>query len=338
VDPPAEGRKRHTQVNYTYWPNNLLKTETDPFDDPAAPHHVVAYDYDKEGRQILRQDKFDNVEQRRTESVYKPDGTTRFQTSTGTGLPTHRSFFDYDAANNLTLVKTADNYNGVPESPVDPNVSQIVNAYTTQGQLEKVEETIYPPAGGTPVAKTSLFEWERDGVIGRHTVDGQASEFDHRLDRMETRFDPFNGAEDFTASWSDSGDLNQLTLPNGAKIDQAYDGAARLIDRTVKVGTTTMSGWTDISYDDNDNRLGEQVSQRKLDGSGVRSGTSGYGYDQLDRLIRNRHGFDQGTAAVALQAGQRRQRPGRVGGVGQRLGDPGLCRHQLRLHQQPPGF
>jgi RHS repeat-associated protein len=42
-------------------------------------------------------------------------------------------------------------------------------------------------------------------------------------------------------------------------------------------------------------------SQRKLDGSGLRTGTASYGYDQLDRLISNHHPFDAGDTKVGFK-------------------------------------
>jgi YD repeat-containing protein len=244
---------------------------------------------------------YGTAEQRKTEWVFNDDGTTRFETSTGAGLTTHRSQFGYDEDNNLTSVKTADNYNLDPQSPVDPNVSQITNHYTSQGELEKLTEAIYPPGTTTAVTKTSEFTWQRDGVIKKHDIDGEESTFTHRLDRLETKFTLFNGAGDFEASWFNNGNLDGLEMPNGAQITNLYDGVSRLSDRQVKAGSTVLSSWTDIDYDDNGNRLSELTSQRKLDGSGLRTGTATYGYDQLDRLISNHHPFDAGDTKVGYQ-------------------------------------
>lgn len=295
------GTNASTKVAYTYWENNLLKTETDPFEDPVGAQHVIHYDYDKEGRQKLRKDMFGIDEQRRTEWVFNDDGTTKFETSFGPELTAHRSQFGYDAGNNLTSVKTADNYNLDPQSPVVPNISEITNFYTSQGELEKLSEAIYPPGSTSPVVKTSEFTWQRDGVIKKHEIDGEESSFTHRLDRLESVFNPFNAAENFTATWFNNGSLNELEMPNGAQITNLYDSVSRLEDRQVKAGSTVLSAWTDIDYDDNGNRLSELTSQRKLDGSDLRTGTATYGYDQLDRLISNHHAFDTGATKVGYQ-------------------------------------
>jgi hypothetical protein len=277
--------------------NNLLKTETDPFEDPVGAQHVIHYDHDKQGRQKLRKDMYGAAEQRRTEWVFNDDGTVKFETSTGAGLPTHRSQFGYDADNNLTSVSTADNV----ADPVVANISEITNLYTSQGELEKLSEAIYPPGSTTPVTRISEFTWQRDGVINRHEIDGEESTFSHRLDRLESAFNPFNATEDFTATWFNNGSLNELEMPNGAQITNGYDSVSRLSDREVTAGSTVLSAWTDIDYDDNGNRLSELTSQRKLDGSGLRTGTATYGYDQLDRLISNHHPFDASDTKVGYK-------------------------------------
>jgi hypothetical protein len=117
-----------------------------------------------------------------------------------------------------------------------------------------VTEAIYPPGTTTPVVKTSTFEWQRDGVIKKHSLDGQASTFQHRLDRLETEFTPFDGGS-FPATWFDNASLATLQMPNGARVTNGYDGVSRLEQRQVKVGSTTLSAWTGIEYDDNGNRL-----------------------------------------------------------------------------------
>jgi RHS repeat-associated protein len=288
------GESSFTKVAYTYWENNLLKTETDPFEDPDVAQRIIHYDHDKEGRQKLRRDMDGTDESRKSEWEFNDDGTVKFETSTGAGLPTHRSQFGYDADNNLTSVKTADNV----ADPVVANISEITNHYTSQGELEKLTEAIFPPGTTASVVKTSFFTWQRDGVIKKHKVDGEESEFGHRLDRLESSFTPFNGTDIFEAKWFNNGSLEQLKLPNGAEIDNLYDSVSRLEDRQVTTGSTVLSAWTDIDYDDNGNRLSEITSQRKLDGSDLRTGTATYGYDQLDRQISNHHPFDTGNTKV----------------------------------------
>ena len=183
--------------------------------------------------------------------------------------------------------------------PVVASISEITNHYTSQGELEKLSEAIFPPGSTTPVTKIS--ELQRDGVITKHEIDGEESTFDHRLDRLESVFNPFNATEDFTATWFNNGSLDTLEMPNGAEISNLYDAVSRLSDRQVTSGSTVLSAWTDIAYDDNGNRLSELTSQRKLDGSGLRTGTATYGYDQLDRLISNHHPFDAGDTKVGYK-------------------------------------
>jgi RHS repeat-associated protein len=181
---------------------------------------------------------------------------------------------------------------------VDANISQITNNYTSHGELEKLTEAIYPPGSTTPEVKESLFTWQSDGVLKKHKIDGEESQFGHRLDRLESSFTPFNGTAIFEAKWFDNGSLEQLKLPNGAKIDNLYDSVSRLENRQVTAGSTVISAWTDIDYDDNGNRLSELTSQLKLDGSELRVGTATNSYDQLDRLISNHHAFDTGDTKV----------------------------------------
>ena len=81
-------------------------------------------------------------------------------------------------------------------------------------------------------------------------------------------------------------------------IHRRIDSVSRLEEREVKAGSTVLSAWTDIAYDDNGNRLSELTSQRKLDGSALDIYRS---IDQLDRLISNHHPFDAGDTKVGYQ-------------------------------------
>src|ERR1041384_1939360 len=90
-------------------------------------------------------------------------------------------------------------------------------------------------------------------------------------------------------------------MPNGADIDNLYDSVSRLEDRQVTAGSTVLSSWSEIDYDDNGNRLSELTSHRRPDGSSLRSGSATYGYAQLDRLISNHHPFDDGDTKVGYQ-------------------------------------
>ncbi len=94
-----------------------------------------------------------------------------------------------------------------------------------------------------------------------------------------------------------SGDLERLTLPNGARITQAYDQAGRLSDEVVRQsassGSTKLASWVDIVYNFNDNRRTEQVTQRQVSGASL-SGQGESRYDRLERLTRSEHPFETG--------------------------------------------
>jgi RHS repeat-associated protein len=66
----------------------------------------------------------------------------------------------------------------------------------------------------------------------------------------------------------------------GAVTTYAYDSLSRLKTATEKTGTTTRASWT-YAYDS----AGNRTSQIRAGSTGAAAGTTGYGYDNANRLI-----------------------------------------------------
>lgn len=221
------------------------------------------------------------------QQTWLDNGSLLERKATGTGLTEQRSTFGYDADGNMTSVKTyAGGSSGV-------NVSEITATSTSAGELDTLHETIFGPAtdvNGETV--TSSFDWAQDGLLSQRTTDGKATEYDHQLNGLESSATPFGGLGTLTNTWLPNGSLAKVELPNGSTIDHTFDDADRTTNRIVENSSgTKLSSWESIGWDDNDNRTGETVHQRQVDGSDPGPGTAGYGYDTLV----NRPGFSGGS-------------------------------------------
>lgn len=277
-------------TNFTYTARNEIASES----DPADPLHRVDYSYDAEGRQRFRYDKYNGATERTVEQIYRDDGRITEKTASGGGLSTHRTTFGYDAAGNPTFA------NSYFDGSATANISSISAAYTTADELKTWTETIHP-SSGAGVTKTSSFSYERDGLLTARTVDGNQTTYVHYGNAWEKNTSPWGGLGTLTNEYHANGALRKITLPNGTTIDQTFDAADRLSSRVVKkTDGSVLSAWENILYDESDNRVAEQVSQRQTDNTTVLTGAATYGYDRLDRLTSAKHPFEEETVPYTL--------------------------------------
>jgi hypothetical protein len=132
-------------------------------------------------------------------------------------------------------------------------------------------------------------------LLSQRTTDGETG-YTHKLNGLESSATPFGNLGTLTNTWLPNGSLASVELPNGSTIDHTFDDADRTTDRIVKNSSgTKLSSWESIAWDDNDNRTGETVTQRQVDGSNPAPGTAGYGYDTLDRLVSAKHPFESAS-------------------------------------------
>jgi len=249
------GAGAFTTTNYFYTARNEIDYET----DPADPAHFIDYVYDDQGRQTLRHDRRDNgatgTVERTTQQTFNPDGTLAERKATGTGLSEHRSVFGYDPDGNTTSVNT------YRDGSASPNVSELTAGYTGAGELKDWTETIYPPTGDA-ITKSGSHVWGQDGLQDSNTVDGQTSASTWFKDGNEKTFTPYGGFGSFDSSYYGNGALNQMTLPNSARLTQHHDLAGRATSRVFTNSSgTKLSAWESIGYDQNNNNTTEAVTQ-----------------------------------------------------------------------------
>ncbi len=268
--------------------------------------HLIEYEYDGEGRQRFRRDLDTGTtspgEKRTVEQIWQADGSLaeRKATAIDPDSTEQRSTFGYDADGNMTSVAT---YAG---GSSNVNVSQITATSTSAGELETLSETIFGPTtsvnGETVI---SNFDWAQDGLLKQRETDGKATDYTHQLNGLEETVkpfaDPIGSLGTLTNTWLPNGSLANVVLPNGSTIEHTFDDAGRTTDRIVKNSSgTKLSSWESIGWDDNDNRTGETVTQRQVDGSSPAPGTATYGYDVQDRLVSAKHPFELETAGYEL--------------------------------------
>lgn len=255
--------------------------------DPADTAHRVRYAYDGEGRQISREDQTNGVTNRTIQQTRRADGRVTEKNSSFalTTSGQHRVTYGYDAHGNVTSLQT------MIDGTASPSVS-IGIAYTSADEPSTWDETV---AG---VTKRTTFAYERDGLLSRRTVDGKAMSYAHLR----------NGLERSTAAWQGdtvtfghvpSGLPASIAMPDGVDISFAWDLAGRLSAKTERMGGTTNSSWSAITYDQDDLRTSETVTMRQVDGTEL-AGAAGYGYDNLGRLVAAKHAFEPSTVQYVL--------------------------------------
>jgi RHS repeat-associated protein len=300
------GSGAFTTTNYFYTDRNEIDYETDPGD--AA--HVIDYEYDNEGRQTFRSDRYNGITgaiERTMQQVFNDDGTLSDRKATGTALSEHRSVFGYDADGNTTSVNT------YKDGSATPNISAVTANYTSGGELKDWSEAIYPPTGAA-VTKTGSYSWGQDGLQDSNTADSQTSTSTWFKDGNEKTFTPYGGFGSFTSTYFGNGAVDQMVFPNSAKLAQRYNIADLATSRVLTNSSgTKLSAWESIGYDENNNRNTETVTQTQPTGATptVRTGTGTYGYDNLDRLTSFKHPFETSTATYGLDdAGNVTSEPG----------------------------
>lgn len=82
-----------------------------------------------------------------------------------------------------------------------------------------------------------------------------------------------------------------VSQPGGVSTTYTYDPAARVSSKRVVKGASGLSAWQQVTYDGEDNRTGELVSQAQP-GGGSKMGTGTYAYDRLGRLVSATHPLD----------------------------------------------
>lgn len=282
-------------TTYTYNARNEVATESDPAD--AA--HEIRYEYDGEGRQRFRRDYHGGTLKRFTEQTYRSDGKLVVEDArfVGTENGRTRSTFDYDANGNPTATAT------YRDGATGPNVSTTSAAYTSANEIATWNETIFNPAG-VGVTKAISYAYQQDGLLQRRTVDFENTTYTYTLNGLERTVAGFGDPNVYTNTYLPSGALASRTLPNGATWTATYDLADRLTSRTLRRsdGTTVLAGWEHLTYDDNDNRLAENVSLRQLDGT-TQTGLGQYTYDKLSRLTTSKHPFEPLVQPYVLDDG-----------------------------------
>jgi RHS repeat-associated protein len=177
---------------------------------------------------------------------------------------------EYDANGNLTEVS---------QVLVDAQGGSATRVATlTYDDLDRLTSEAVPTATGTA---TVAYEYHANGTRSRVTdsVGGvTAYEYDgrNRLKEVRTGYGTANEALTTYAYWPDDL-LKEVISPNGVKASSTYDQADRLTLLTNAKGAALVSSYA-YTYDANGNR----VQQVELNG-GV-SETTGYAYDEVDRL------------------------------------------------------
>ncbi len=284
--------------------HETVRNEIDVSTDPADPNHVVDYDYDTMGRQRFRYDRWGTSPnlttrpvERTTETVYDNDGRVVANDATypaGTNGE-HKSTFCWNTEGTLRLAKTYQNGTGAGVDPCDlphgGEFSRFAGTYTSAGELESWTETL-TNTFGTTVAKTGAYTYAQDGLVSSRTMDGQTVTYASDRRGMPTRATPWGSGPSYTWNWAPSGALTLAGLPTGAGVGYTYDAAERPSSQSFVVGGgQVVAKWENIAYDQDDNRIAEQVTQLQTDGS-TQSGNASYNYDKLGRLQTFKHPFD----------------------------------------------
>jgi len=297
-----------TTTNYAYTSRNEIATETDPSD----PAHTIDYSYDPEGRQTLRQDKYNGAVERNHDQSYNDDGklAQSIASSPSTTAGRLETAYGYDANGNQTSVAAK------ADGAASTNVSSLSPTYTTADEMKILSETIYPPSGAG-VTKASNYAYAQDGLLTERTIDGKSTSYEHSLSGQQKKATPWSqptgngsfGNGSFNWTYQPSGVLREETTGNGMRNTFTFDQADRMTSKMVDVDhiqqyQCTKANWEQITYDDDDNRLSEKVTLaqtggRGCAGEGLKSGTGTYSYDRVGRLTSNHAPFDDKTVPYA---------------------------------------
>jgi RHS repeat-associated protein len=238
-----------------------LVTETLKFDENGNPEEVV----DPKGQKTTS--TFDELNRLKTKSfAFAPGDPVRPWRYTAW------LEYGYDENGNL---RTTDEHVASGTSPPDTTLS----TSRTYDHLDRLESETQPlPDGGTRTVgytyyKNGLRKTVTDpaGSVSQYAYDGQ-----NRLETAITGFGTADAATTVYTYWPDDL-LKTVTYPNGVVATHDYDKADRLLTLANAKGAAPVSSYT-YSYDPNGNRLSQ------VEVNGGRTETTGYGYDDLDRL------------------------------------------------------
>jgi len=282
------GVGQSTSTSYTYTARNEIDLAT----DPADPNHVIDYDYDNMGRQTSRRDRSGTSADlasrpvvRTTATSYDRDGrmVTKDATYPNTASGEHKSTFEWNPDGTLKAARTYKDGSASPFASFD-------GTYTSAGELESWTETLTNTAG-VPVAKSSSYTYQQDGLLASRTIDGNTVTYQNDRRGMPTAATPWGGGPNYTWSWSPSGSLVTNGLPTGSGVNYTYDPAERVRSQSFGAGGTVLAGWQNIAYDEDDRRTAEDVTQAQAGGTTL-SGSASYSYDSLGRLRTFKAPFD----------------------------------------------
>lgn len=295
VQPTGVGMS--TTTRYTYTGRNEIDITT----DPADPNHVIDYDYDNMGRQRFRRDRSGTSTNlaarpvvRTTETVYDADGriVTQDAAFPNTNNGRHRSTYEWNTEGTLRTAKAYEDGSASEFARFDNTV------YTSAGELVSWTETLTNTAG-VPFSKSGSYGYRQDGLLTSRTIDGNAVTYTHDLRGMPAAAAPWGGGSNYSWNWAPSGAVMMAGLPTGHGVTHAYDAAERISSQMYSAGGSAIAALQNITYDEDDNRTSEQVTQRQADGSTLTGGAS-YSYDSLGRLRTFKHPFDAEVEAFVL--------------------------------------
>jgi RHS repeat-associated protein len=235
---------------------------------------VTTYQYDANGNETER---VDPKGQKETTTYDELNRETLREYALAVGAPAPVSFGrtasiarEYDENGNLTEVRQA---------LVDGQGGTATRVTTlTYDDLDRLTSEAVPTATGTA---TVSYEYHANGLRRRVTdsVGGvTAYEYDgrNRLKEVRAGFGTANEALTTYAYWPDDL-LKEVIAPNGVKASSTYDRADRLTLLTNAKDAAVVSSYA-YTYDGNGNR------EQQVELNGGASETTGYSYDEVDRL------------------------------------------------------